>query len=104
VVWAFLRSALAEVVSKGTGTGARIPTVHVAGKTGTAQSVARSRADRGQDHAWFASFAPADDPEIVVVVLVEGGGKGGQVAAPIARKIYEVIFLEKVAMLAASDA
>ncbi|HVQ77164.1 MAG TPA: penicillin-binding protein 2 [Candidatus Binatia bacterium] len=104
VVWAFLRSALAEVVSKGTGTGARIPTVHVAGKTGTAQSVARSRADRGQDHAWFASFAPADDPEIVVVVLVERGGKGGQVAAPIARKIYEVIFLEKVAMLAASDA
>jgi cell division protein FtsI/penicillin-binding protein 2 len=51
------------------------------------------------DHAWFASYAPADDPQAVVVVLVERGGKGGQVAAPIARKIYQAIFLEKVAMV-----
>ena len=56
-------------------------------------------AAKGQDHAWFASFAPADDPQVVVVVLVERGGKGGQVAAPIARQIYQTIFLEKVAMV-----
>jgi penicillin-binding protein 2 len=98
VVWGFLRSALAGVVTEGTGVGARLSIVRIAGKTGTAQSVAKSRADRGQDHAWFASFAPANDPEVVVVVLVERGGKGGQVAAPIARKVYEAIFLEKMAM------
>jgi penicillin-binding protein 2 len=101
VVWAFLRNALVGVVNEGgTGAAARIPGVLVAGKTGTAQSVAKSDAARGQDHAWFASFAPADDPQVVVVVLVERGGKGGQVAAPIARQIYEAIFLDKVAMVA----
>jgi cell division protein FtsI/penicillin-binding protein 2 len=39
-----------------------------------------------------------DDPQVVVVVLVERGGKGGQVAAPLAKQIYQAIFLEKVAM------
>jgi penicillin-binding protein 2 len=97
-VWAFLRQSLWAVVNdNGTGAGARIPGLDIAGKTGTAQMIANSRADKGQDHAWFASFAPVKDPEVVVVVLVERGGKGGQVAAPIARKIYNAIFLEKVA-------
>lgn len=100
VVWAFLRHALSDVVNAaGTGAAARIPGVEVAGKTGTAQTVAKSDASKGQDHAWFASFAPADDPQVVVVVLVERGGKGGQVAAPIARQIYEAIFLQKVAQV-----
>jgi len=97
-VWAFLRHAMAGVVSGGTGQAARIPGIEIAGKTGTAQSVSHSDSAKGQDHAWFASFAPVDDPEVVVVVLVERGGKGGQVAAPIARQIYQAIFLEKVAM------
>jgi penicillin-binding protein 2 len=99
-VWAFLRHALTGVVNEGgTGAAARIPGILVAGKTGTAQSIAKSDASKGQDHAWFASFAPADDPQVVVVVLVERGGKGGQVAAPIARQVYQAIFLEKVAMV-----
>jgi penicillin-binding protein 2 len=99
-VWAFLRHALTGVVNEGgTGSAARIPGVLVAGKTGTAQSVAKSDSSKGQDHAWFASFAPADDPQVVVVVLVERGGKGGQVAAPIARQIYQALFLDKVAMV-----
>ena len=98
VVWAFLRDALAGVVLEGTGNAARLPGVDIAGKTGTAQSQAKSDASRGQDHAWFASFAPVQDPQYVVVVMVERGGKGGQVAAPIARQIYQAIFLEKVAM------
>lgn len=97
-VWAVLRDSLwAAVNDGGTGTGARIPGLDVAGKTGTAQTIANSRADRGQDHAWFAAFAPARAPEVVVVVLVERGGKGGQVAAPVARRILNAIFLEKVA-------
>jgi cell division protein FtsI/penicillin-binding protein 2 len=98
VVWAFLRHSLWAVVNdNGTGAAARIPGLDIAGKTGTAQMIAKSRADKGQDHAWFAAFAPAKAPEVVVVVLVERGGKGGQVAAPIARKILNAIFFEKIA-------
>jgi penicillin-binding protein 2 len=97
IIWAFLRQGLTAVVNEGTGAGARIPGLEIAGKTGTAQTIHNSRADRGQDHAWFAAFAPASDPEVVVIVLAERGGKGGQVAAPIARKILNAIFFEKVA-------
>jgi penicillin-binding protein 2 len=97
-VWAFLRQSLWAVVNDGgTGVGARIPGLDIAGKTGTAQMIANSKAEKGQDHAWFASFAPANAAEVVVVVMVERGGKGGQVAAPMARKILNAIFLEKVA-------
>jgi penicillin-binding protein 2 len=97
-VWAFLRQSLWAVVNDGgTGAAARIPGLDIAGKTGTAQMIANSKAEKGQDHAWFASFAPAHAAEVVVVVMVERGGKGGQVAAPMARKILNAIFLEKVA-------
>ena len=99
VVWAFLRNALTAVVKEGTGAAARIPGLEVAGKTGTAQTIAKSDSAKGQDHAWFASFAPADDPQMVVVVFVERGGHGGDVAAPVARKIYEAFFLQKVAQV-----
>ena len=98
VVWAFLRQSLWAVVNdNGTGAAARIPGIDIAGKTGTAQMIAKSKAEKGQDHAWFAAFAPAKAPEVVVVVIAERGGKGGQVAAPIARKIFNAIFLEKIA-------
>ncbi|HEV8584784.1 MAG TPA: penicillin-binding protein 2 [Methylomirabilota bacterium] len=97
-VWAFLRQSMWAVVNAGgTGGAARIPGLDVAGKTGTAQTVANSKSEKGQDHAWFASFAPARDPEVVVVVLVERGGHGGSVAAPIAKQILNAIFFEKVA-------
>ncbi|PIT97277.1 penicillin-binding protein 2 [Candidatus Berkelbacteria bacterium CG10_big_fil_rev_8_21_14_0_10_41_12] len=58
--------------------------VEVAAKTGTAQF-----GNEGKTHAWFSSFAPYDNPEIVVTVLIEGGGEGYQVAAPVARDILE---------------
>ena len=98
VVWAMIRDGLWAVVNDGgTGGQARIPGLDVAGKTGTAQTVANSKSEKGQDHAWFAAFAPAKAPEVVVVVLVERGGHGGDTAAPIARKIFNAIFFEKVA-------
>jgi penicillin-binding protein 2 len=98
MVWAFLRQSLWSVVNAGgTGAGARIAGLDIAGKTGTAQMISKSKAEKGQDHAWFASFAPVSEPEAVVIVLVERGGKGGQVAAPIAQKILNAIFMEKVA-------
>ena len=71
---------------------------HVAGKTGTAQvfSVAQDAeydkeqvAKRLRDHALFAGFAPLESPELAVVVIVENGGSGGAVAAPIARQIFD---------------
>jgi penicillin-binding protein 2 len=102
MVWAFLRQSLVDVVREGTGWEAQIPGVEIAGKTGTAQIIANSKAEKGQDHAWFASFAPAGDPQYVVVVMVERGGKGGHVAAPIARQIFNAIFLEKVASVGMS--
>ena len=58
----------------------------MAGKTGTAQN------SHGEDHAWFLALAPVDDPQIVIVVLAENGGQGGEVAAPITRKILELYF------------
>jgi penicillin-binding protein 2 len=98
MVWAFLRQALWAVVNdNGTGIAARLPGLDIAGKTGTAQTIANSKSSKGQDHAWFAAFAPVKDPEVVVVVLVERGGHGGEAAAPIARQIFSTIFLEKVA-------
>ncbi len=101
VVFDFLREALGAVVAEGTGKQARVPGVRVGGKTGTAQTHEfRGDADRkrrDQDHAWFAGFAPLDEPQVVVVVLAERAGLGGQVAAPIARDILKAVFLEKVA-------
>jgi penicillin-binding protein 2 len=49
------------------------------------------RGDR-RDHAWFVSFAPADNPQIAIAVVVEHGGFGGQVAAPIAKSLLEAWF------------
>jgi penicillin-binding protein 2 len=98
MIWAFMRQSLWAVVNDGgTGVAARIPGLDIAGKTGTAQTVANSKSEKGQDHAWFAAFAPVKDPEVVVVVLVERGGHGGTAAAPIARQIFNTIFFEKVA-------
>jgi penicillin-binding protein 2 len=90
-------SALYDVVNDPTGTAfpARDPSLDVAGKTGTAQTgyVAKKEDEAkmawflSQNHAWFASFAPARSPEIAVAVLVEHGGSGPEVAVPVAMQI-----------------
>jgi len=85
-----LTELLVSTVDNGTASPAAIPGVQVAGKTGTAQS----GMDDVPPYAWFVSFAPADDPQVAVAVLVESGGDrnnleatGGQVAAPIGRAV-----------------
>ena len=78
-----IRAALAGVVSRGTAAGSRVEGLLLAGKTGTAQSGATTG-----DHAWFVGFAPANDPRIVVAVMIEFGGHGTR-AAHIASKIIE---------------
>jgi len=71
---------------KGTGRAASYQDITVAGKTGTAQN------PHGEDHAWFVGFAPADRPQIAFCILVENGGAGGKIAAPIAREIIKNYF------------
>jgi penicillin-binding protein 2 len=87
---AALRVGMEAVIAKG-GTAHAIasPDYQIAGKTGTAQ------APRGADHAWFAGYAPADDPRLVVAVLVEHGGHGGAAAAPIARTVFDAALLPR---------
>ena len=92
-----VREALVAAVGEGgTGGSARVPGLVVAGKTGTAQVINQPvEIDSSQlpflqrDHAWFASFAPARNAELVVVVFVEHGGHGSTAAAPLARLLYE---------------
>jgi len=62
--------------------GAKVPGVTTAGKSGTAEL-----GGTGEPHAWFIGFAPADDPQVVIAVLVEQAGRGGEVAAPIAGQL-----------------
>ncbi|HEX2030946.1 MAG TPA: penicillin-binding protein 2 [Actinomycetota bacterium] len=87
---AALTQMMVSVVEAGTGTTAQIPGVSVAGKTGTAQTAVGAA-----PHAWFVSFAPAEDPQIAVAVVVLNGGDlgneatGGQLSAPIARQVIE---------------
>ena len=59
-----------------------------AGKTGTAEF----GDPKNKTHAWYTTYAPIDDPKIAITVLVEGGGEGSSVAAPIAKEIYTWYF------------
>lgn len=72
---------MVSVVKDGTGTGAQIRGIAVAGKTGTAEN------PLGAPHAWFIGYAPAFDPQVAIAVVVENGGAGGTIAAPIARQV-----------------
>ncbi len=86
--WA-IRQGLYDAAHAGNGTSAAVfgsfP-IPVAGKTGTAQT------PHGSDHSWYASWAPAAHPRLVVVVLIEHGGFGVESAAPAAREIYSAFF------------
>ena len=91
--------------NRGTAFGAlRGTPYHVAGKTGTAQvfSIGQNQkyreadvAERLRDHALFVAFAPAEAPRLAIAVLVENGGHGASVAAPMARAIFDAYLLGK---------
>lgn len=99
-----VRRALWGVVNDyGTAGVARLPGIEVGGKTGTAQ-VAQMKGERIKsedlpydlrDHAWFVAFAPAEDPEIAVVAMVEHGGHGGSAAAPIVKAVMQEYFRQE---------
>lgn len=96
--WLRMQSAMEETVKRGTAKGIYTPQYRIAGKTGTAQvkSIAQGKSynkneldKRHWDHAWFNGFAPVENPQIAVAVLVENGGGGSTTAAPIARKLFD---------------
>jgi peptidoglycan glycosyltransferase len=76
-----LVSMMRLAVSEGTARGIETPGLRLAGKTGTAEN------PRGPAHSWFVGLAPAEHPQLAVVVLVEHGGSGARGAAPIARDL-----------------
>ncbi|MCX6371968.1 MAG: penicillin-binding protein 2 [Actinobacteria bacterium] len=98
-----VRRGLYEAANSVTGTSSAVFAgypVEVAGKTGTAEVFGAG------DYAWYASYAPANDPKYAVVVMVEQGGHGGTVAAPATRLIYDALFKiqsEKVTGAVRSD-
>jgi penicillin-binding protein A len=86
-----LKEMMVNVVAKGTASAAQVPGVTVAGKTGTAETSQGSA-----PHAWFISFAPAEDPKIALALIVESGSaggdaSGGHTAAPIAKSVMEAV-------------
>jgi len=108
--WDTVVSAMEDVVNTPTGTAygvGRDAPYLIAGKTGTAQVFgvkqnerykAEDVEERLRDHALFIAFAPADDPQIAVAVVVENGGHGGSAAGPIARAVMDRYFSSKPAL------
>jgi penicillin-binding protein 2 len=105
-VLAHVRNGLWRVVNEdgGTGSNARVSGLDISGKTGTAQVIAQSGwfSTAGfpfmqRDHAWFASYAKKDDPEMVVVIFVEhAGAHGSTAAAPLAKMLFQARFQDQL--------
>lgn len=108
----YIKNAMTNVLKPG-GTGWRIGQglqYPMAGKTGTAQVVqikqntkynAAALAEEHRDHSWFIAFAPANDPQIAIAVIVENGGFGASAAAPIARQLSDFYVLPRLRAKAA---
>lgn len=85
---AFLKDLMAGVVENGTAKKLKGLSYTAAGKTGSAEY----NGEKGDSHAWFTGFAPVDNPEICVTIIVEGAGSGGEYAVPIAKRIFDEYF------------
>ena len=88
---AILTELMAEVVESGTGTKIQGYGYTVAGKTGSAEY----NSNTDDSHAWFTGFAPVENPEIAVTVIIEGAGSGGDYAVPLARRVFDAYFKDK---------
>jgi penicillin-binding protein 2 len=85
-----IQEGMRQTVTEGSASSLNTLSVAIAGKTGTAQFGAQNKT-----HAWFVSFAPYDDPQIAMAVLVEGGGEGSSLAVPVTKEVYDWYFKEK---------
>jgi penicillin-binding protein 2 len=106
-----LQQSMRAVVEEKGGTGHRqqIKGFPIAGKTGTAQVVRQAKGGFAyhknkllQDHAWFVAYAPADEPQVAIAVLVEHGVHGSTAAAPIARQLIESYFAADIERIRAA--
>lgn len=88
---AILTELMTDVVEEGTASKLKGMSYTAAGKTGSAEY----NNVKGDSHAWFTGFAPAQDPEVAVTIVVEGAGSGGDYAVPIARRLFDAYFKEK---------
>jgi penicillin-binding protein 2 len=100
--WALLDLAMSQVVKYGTARGIYMPDLEICGKTGTAQVVKLTTreaylasAKQFRDHAWFAGYAPRENPQIAWAILVEHAGFGASSAAPIAKKLCRYWFIDR---------
>lgn len=102
--WLKMHTAMEDTVKRGTAKGVYTSAYRMAGKTGTAQvkSIAQGKSynkaalnERHWDHAWFTGFAPVEDPQIALAVIVENGGGGSKVAAPIGRALFDYWVLQR---------
>ena len=84
----FLNELMRAVVTDGTAKVLNNDSYTVAGKTGTAEFAE----DINESHAWFTAFAPADDPEICVTIIIEKAGTGVEYAVPLAKRIFNAYF------------
>lgn len=87
---AFLTDLMTGVVENGTASRLKGLSYTAAGKTGSAEY----SAEKSDSHAWFTGFAPVENPEVCVTVIVEGAGSGGDYAVPIAKRIFDEYFSE----------
>lgn len=87
-IWDVIIQGMYDVVNTpgGTARSARVDSLSVCGKTGTAQN------PHGKDHSWFVCFAPRENPKIAICVMVENAGFGGTIAGPIAQKVMTKYF------------
>lgn len=88
---AILTELMTAVVEEGTASKLKGLSYTAAGKTGSAEY----NNVKGDSHAWFTGFAPAENPEVAVTIIVEGAGSGGDYAVPMARRIFDAYFAEK---------
>ena len=87
---AILRQLMTDVVQEGTASKLKGLDYTAAGKTGSAEY----NNIKGDSHAWFTGFAPVEEPEIAVTIIIEGAGAGGDYAVPIAKRIFDAYFEE----------
>lgn len=83
-----LTKLMTDVVEEGTATKLSGLSYTAAGKTGSAEY----NDSTSDSHAWFTGFAPAEDPQIAVTVIIEGIGSGGDYAVPIAKRVFDAYF------------